>query len=69
MPRGPFRSGSQPQSCHSAPGGEGVAWLLFTAALIQTADVIIALEKKERGMIIGASLAAIVHVLCGLAIT
>ena len=47
---------------------EPVAWLLFTAAAIQIADVTIAVGKKERGMIMGASVGAIVHVLCGLAI-
>ncbi len=49
-------------------GGKAVAWLLFTGAVIQIADVMIAVGKKERGMIIGASLAAIIHILCGLAI-
>ena len=48
--------------------GKAVAWLLFTAAVIQIADVIIAAGKKERGMIIGASLASLIHILCGLAI-
>ncbi len=47
--------------------GGVVAWLLFTAAVIQIADVMIAVRKKERGMIIGASLASVVHILCGLA--
>ena len=50
------------------PGGKAVAWVLFTAAVIQIADVIIAMGKKERGMIMGASFGAIVHILCGLAI-
>ena len=48
--------------------GKAVAWLLFTAAVIQIADVMIAVGKKERRMIMGASVGAIVHVLCGLAI-
>lgn len=48
--------------------GETVAWLLFLAAAIQIADVVIAVGTKERGMIVGASAGAIVHVLCGLAI-
>ena len=48
--------------------GKAVSWVLFTAAVVQTGDVIIAVEKKERGMILGASVGAIVHVLCGLAI-
>ncbi len=49
-------------------GGEAVAWLLFTAAVIQIADVMIAVGKKERRMTIGASVGAIVQILCGLAI-
>ena len=48
--------------------GKAVAWVLFTAAAIQMADVMIAVGKKERRMITGASVGAIVHVLCGLAI-
>jgi len=31
-------------------------------------DVVIAVEKKERGMMIGASVGAIVHLLCGIAL-
>jgi len=50
------------------PGGPAVAWVLFTAAVIQIVDVIIAAGKKERGMMIGASVGAIVHLLCGIAI-
>ncbi len=49
-------------------GGKAVVWFLFTAAVIQLADVMIAVKKKERAMMVGASLAAIMHVLCGLAI-
>ncbi len=49
-------------------GGKAVAWVLFTAAVIQIADIFIAVGKKERGMIMGASVGAIVHILCGLAI-
>ena len=48
--------------------GRAVAWLLFCAAVIQIADVVIGAEKKARGMMIGASLAAIIHILCGLAV-
>ena len=48
--------------------GPGVAWVLFTAAVIQIADIVIAAGKKERGMVTGASIGAIVHLLCGLAI-
>ena len=49
-------------------GGPIVAWVLFTAAVIQIVDVVIAVGKKERGMMIGASVGAIVHLLCGIAI-
>ena len=49
-------------------GGIAVACLLFTAAAIQMVDVAIAAGKKDRGMIMGASIGAIVHVLCGLKI-
>ena len=49
-------------------GGHAVAWLLFTAAVIQFADVLIGVEKKIQGMMIGGSVAAIIHVLCGLAV-
>ena len=50
------------------PGGPAVAWVLFTAAAIQIVDVILAVGKKDRGMMFGASIGAIVHLLCGLAI-
>jgi hypothetical protein len=50
------------------PGGPAVAWLLVTAALIQAIDVVIAAGKREGGMIVGASVGAIVHLACGLAI-
>ena len=49
-------------------GGKAVAWVLFTAAAIQIADVLIGMERKRRGMIVGASVGAIVHTLCGLTI-
>ena len=50
-------------------GGTAIAWLLFTAAGIQITDAIIGAEKKARGMMIGASLAALIHVLCGWAVS
>lgn len=50
------------------PGGPAVAWVLFTAAVIQIVDVVIAAGKKERGMMMGASIGAIVHLICGIAI-
>lgn len=49
-------------------GGPSVAWVLFTAAVIQILDVVIAAGKKNRGMMIGASVGAIVHLLSGIAI-
>jgi hypothetical protein len=45
-----------------------VAWVIFTAAVIQIADVVIALSKKDLRMTIGASFAAAVYILCGFAI-
>ena len=50
------------------PGGPAVAWVLFTAAVIQIADVLIAAGKKERGMMLGAAVGAIVHLGCGIAL-
>ena len=49
-------------------GRPTVAWLLFTAATIQILDIGIALEKKDRGMMIGASVGGVVHLLCCIAI-
>jgi hypothetical protein len=49
-------------------GGPAIAWVLFIAAAAQIADVAIAVGKQERGMIMGASFATIVHIVCGLAI-
>ena len=49
-------------------GGAPVPLLLFTTALIQGADVLIAIEKQEPGMIMGATVGLIIHVLCGLAV-
>ncbi len=47
--------------------GPAVAWMLFTAALVQMGDFAIGVAKQERGMMIGPPLAAAVHILCGLA--
>ena len=41
-------------------GGLAVAWVLFTAAAIQIVDVVLVVRKKEWGMMIGASVGAIV---------
>jgi hypothetical protein len=46
--------------------GEAVVWLLLTAAVIQMSDVVIAMGKRERGMMIGASLGTIIHLLCAI---
>lgn len=45
-----------------------VACVIFTAAVVQIVDVVIAVRKKEQGMMIGASIGAIVHLLCGITI-
>ena len=47
------------------PGGNAIPWILFTAAMIQIADVVVAVGKKERPMVAGASVGAIVHLVCG----
>ncbi len=49
-------------------GGDAVAWILFTAAAIQILDVVIAVAKKQRGMVVGAAFGAAVHFACGLVI-
>ena len=48
--------------------GPSVSLLLYTAALIQGADVLIAIDKKQPSMAVGATVGLIIHVLCGLAI-
>jgi hypothetical protein len=48
--------------------GASVTWLLLTAAIVQMLDVFIGIEKKDRGMTIGASIATIVHLSCALII-
>ena len=45
--------------------GKAVARLLFTSALIQITDVMIAVEEEEGGVTMDAAVEAIVHVLCG----
>ena len=49
-------------------GGNAVAYVLFTAAAIQAADVVIRVETKDRGMIVGPLAGALVHLVCGLTI-
>jgi hypothetical protein len=48
--------------------GPIAAWVIFTAAVIQIGDVLIALRKKDTRMTIGASFAAAVYLVCGFAI-
>jgi hypothetical protein len=45
--------------------GPMVAWVLFIAAAIQAADVVIGVKKKDTRMMIGASFAAIIYLVCG----
>ena len=49
--------------------GPPAVWVLLIAAAVQSADVAIALSRKDRGMAIGASLATVVHIFCGAAVT
>ena len=49
-------------------GGVAVAWILFTAAVIQVLDIFIAVVKKQRGMAVGAAVGATVHFVCGAAV-
>ena len=48
--------------------GPVVASVLFTASLVQVADVVIGAGKKDTGMMMGASIAAILHFITGYAI-
>ncbi len=45
--------------------GRAAAFLLFVAAVVQLADGMIGAAKRERGMMIGPPIAALVHLLCG----
>ena len=49
-------------------GGVAVAWIVFTAAVIQALDILIAVATKQRRMAFGAAVGATVHFVCGLAI-
>ena len=49
-------------------GGVAVAWILFTAAVIQLLDIVIAVAKKQGGMAVGAAVGATVHFVCGLTV-
>ena len=48
--------------------GPAVAWLLFAAAMVQAIDVVVAVRQGERKMMAGATVGAIVHLVCGLMI-
>jgi len=48
--------------------GTVTASILFTASLVQAADVVIGAGRKDSGMMIGASTVAIFHFICGYAI-
>ena len=45
-----------------------VAWIVFTAAVIQALDAILAARRKLTGMVAGASVATIVHTWLGVLI-
>lgn len=47
--------------------GPAAVGVLFTAAAIQLVDVVLAVRQRERGMLIGATVGALVHFLCGVA--
>lgn len=47
--------------------GVPTAFVLFAAAAIQAIDVAIAVSRKNGGMAAGASVAALVHFVCGVA--
>jgi hypothetical protein len=48
--------------------GPVAAWVIFTAAVIQIGDVVIAVIKKDLRMTMGSSFAAIVYLVCGFAV-
>jgi hypothetical protein len=48
--------------------GPTVAMIVFTAAVVQAADVVIGASRRDHGMVTGASSATIIHLLCGFAI-
>ncbi|MDQ1287297.1 MAG: hypothetical protein QG622_862 [Actinomycetota bacterium] len=51
-----------------ATRGAAVTWLLFLAAAIQLLDVAIGVRRTEVGMIIGPTVAAVIHVAAGMAV-
>ena len=42
-----------------------VAWVLLTAGVIQALDALIAVGKRNQGMVIGSSIGAVVHFVVG----
>ncbi|KAJ5835998.1 hypothetical protein N7447_002024 [Penicillium robsamsonii] len=50
-------------------GGPAVASVVGVSAFVQAADVMIGVSKKDAGMILGASFATAIHVLCFLSIS
>ncbi|RDW67030.1 hypothetical protein BP5796_09779 [Coleophoma crateriformis] len=48
--------------------GTAVVTLLCTAAFIQAVDVVLGIQKRDWGMVRGASVGTIIHVLCALGI-
>jgi len=50
-----------------AARGAGVTWLLFLAAAIQLLDAAIGVRRKEIGMILGPTAAAVIHTAAGIA--
>lgn len=48
--------------------GAAVAWLLFVAAAIQLIDVAIGVWRKEKGLMGGGAVLAVIHAVAGFAI-
>jgi hypothetical protein len=51
-----------------AARGAAVTWLLFLAAAIQLLDAAIGVRRKEVGMIVGPTVAAVIHAAAGIAV-
>ncbi|KAJ5463103.1 hypothetical protein N7475_008047 [Penicillium sp. IBT 31633x] len=50
-------------------GGPAVASVVAAAAFVQAGDVVIGIGRKDVGMVLGASFATAVHVLCSFSIS
>ncbi|MEU4739120.1 hypothetical protein AB0G02_01475 [Actinosynnema sp. NPDC023658] len=48
--------------------GSAVAWLLFVAAAIQAIDVGIGVWRKEKGLMGGGAVLAVIHAVAGIAV-